>query len=314
MSKQQISKVMIINWSWVPELGVPHVHLPDEDGIVTVLGQSAIQVASGDTFSSENVQDKYLLPTRVEPNDPDDHTIKTARTRYLTDLIDKFRNQKETKKAQLLFLFHKTDHLTDIPHFLEIQKANTEDDNWRDIQFGTFGGGTGAMYDSTDGLLNNGEATFQYDFFAENGCSAFYEKGKDGIDEYKVLAIKAHRFDFIWNHYWLRTSYRLENLKKWILLSQVPHSEPDASQKAKELSESLLKKLISPDNDPTKIELGFSECEDLPIWTKADGKKFTEQDRDHWIEALRQFTAGKIDQQGINTLNTQFDKLISSWR
>ncbi|MFK7925796.1 MAG: hypothetical protein AB8H47_27860 [Bacteroidia bacterium] len=300
------------------------MNLPD-DPMSVILSQEnemILKVVSKDDFQidkdSLSKATSLLIPTNVKLSSTDEPAAELSRRNYLIYFVEHFRKQASTKEAKLLFLFHRTDNFTNIPRFLEIKKEQFKEGGWENVEFGTFGGGTGAMYEEDTGLLNNGSANFICDFYDPKYSAAFFGQDQNGNnDKYNVIAIKADRFKSIWDHYWLQTRKRLENLKKWLFLAQIPNVEADAISHAKKLAQSLVRKIHSgvkkegDIDDP--LELNFSACDDIEFWTKIDPKVFSEADLDKWIEALKRFIENEKTAEVYDTINLQFDKLISTW-
>lgn len=318
------TKILLVNWKWEDELEYPTFIPHSTKDVKPLLNEFVKNIEPIKVVESTWIEDatdhlvlkegaatnKYIIPTKANlMNILSEKDLPSIKVNYVHCVIDEIiKLFADSKKIQIVCLYHMGDGFDDINELLEIildYAPSVKEDLEVEIKVGFFGKGHGIIYEF-QGFLPIGSSFFRYKGKGARRIGGFR-------DQVHLQFLKEEHFDPVWNHYWYETRKRLEDLRKWMMLTQVPKSPDTARNIAKSYTEDLLINIgeIKDRRLPQPIEEGwdFSSCSDLAYWTKTN-PDFKLQGE--WIEELKKFH--KDDLQDFTILNKAFDNLIASFQ
>lgn len=299
-----VLRIMVINWRWTNRLGYPSY--PQEGSSLhevlkivpqlDVIGENQVKLQDDRLPQYDHsMVNAYVFTPKVELlNEADKIRTRDFRIQY----VNAFRERIPDTQAQFLFLLHSTDtYPIGLTEDFEAIK-HSMNGNWEAIKFGSFGGGTGTIYDNA-GLLNHSIPTF-----SKPGKAAWFMP----TNKIKALAIKQKNFEYVWAHYWYQTQQKINRLRELIERIHFPTKNLKIQETAYSSTQNFLFHLGLKQyqiRNSSFETLDFSECKDLHIWVSQEFLG----DR---LSVLQEVAEGKAgDAQAISQY---FDDLIRSWR
>lgn len=314
--KQDVYKIMVLNWKWEEELGYPEdtdfLEKRTEEGKVEVPPkQSSLEAADVHEVSITDEKatviypdaiKTFVLPTKVWG----DHKEGLGLRSFTDAIIEAAGSIADSGIYQLLILLHKGDQTPSVNKLAQLTVDLPED---CDMRFALFGGGREAIYEES-GLLDHGFSTFRLgeDIESESGAAWF-----DNKQELKALIIKKTNFKFVWDYYWYQTRTKLEQFRKETLLAQIPKVPDGPLQRAQEHAKSLLFRLDNSkykdfqNHNPSPIA-NYEECADLEELINVERFK---KKKAAWITEIESLADKTIND--TQTLNEAFEDLLKSW-